>query len=144
LLHATRSLRATARGASLKPGKSYTPKRIDSAIALMKRDLANQNHLASKVRLDQAHFHPDTNRADIFIDVQPCPIVKVRVTGAKLSWLLFLRGRQMKKLIPIFSEGTVDPVQEMRFWASCLSAAKRQDSPTLIFLRILTRGPRKP
>ena len=26
LLHATRSLRATARGASLKPGKSYTPK----------------------------------------------------------------------------------------------------------------------
>src|SRR5215469_11927755 len=35
LLHATRSLRATARGASLKPGKSYTPKRIDSGMALM-------------------------------------------------------------------------------------------------------------
>ncbi len=109
LLHATRSLRATARGASLKRGKSYTPKRIDSAIALMKRDLANHHRLASKVTFDQPHYHTDTNRADIIIDAQPGPIVKVRVLGAKLSWLPFLRGRQMKKLIPIFSEGTVDP-----------------------------------
>jgi len=109
LLGATRSLRALARGASLKHGKRYTPKRIDSAIALMKRDLANRHHLASKVRVDQPHFHPDTNHADIVIDAQPGPVVKVRVTGAKLSWPPFLRGRQMRKLIPIFSEGTVDP-----------------------------------
>jgi len=109
LLHATRSLRATARGASLKPGKSYTPKRIDSAIALMKRDLANQHRLASKVHFDPPHYHADTNRTDFIIQAQPGPIVKVRVLGAKLSWLPFLRGRQMKKLIPIFSEGTVDP-----------------------------------
>jgi outer membrane protein insertion porin family len=109
LLHATRSLRATARGASLKRGKSYSPKRIDSAIALMKRDLASQHRLASKVHFDQSHYHPDTNHADIIIDAQPGPVVRVRVQGAKLSWLPFLRGRQMKKLIPIFSEGTVDP-----------------------------------
>ena len=109
LLHATRSLRATATGASLKPGKSYTPKRIDSAVALMKRDLANQHHLASKVHLDQSRYHRDTNHADIVIDARPGPVVRVRVVGAKLSWLPFLRGREMKKLIPIFSEGTVDP-----------------------------------
>src|SRR5713101_3132741 len=109
LLHATRSLRALARGASLKHGKRYTPKRIDSAIALMKRDLANHHHLASKVRLDEPRYHQDTNHADIIIDARPGPIVRVRVMGAKLAWLPFLRGRQMKKLIPIFSEGTVDP-----------------------------------
>ena len=109
LLHATRSLRATATGASLKPGKSYTPKRIDSAVALMKRDLANQHHLASKVHLDQSRYHRDTNYADIVIDARPGPVVRVRLVGAKLSWLPFLRGRQVKKLIPIFSEGTVDP-----------------------------------
>ena len=108
LLHATRSLRAAATGASLKKGKRYTPKRMDSAIALMKRDLANQHHLASKVHAEQPHFHADTNRADITIDAHPGPIVKVRVTGAKLSWLPFLQGKQMKKIIPIFSEGTVD------------------------------------
>ncbi len=109
LLHSTRSLRATASGASLKTGKSYTPKRIDSAIALIKRDLANHHHLASKVHLDEPRYHQDTNHADIIIDTRPGPIVRVRVMGAKLAWLPFLRGRQMKKLIPIFSEGTVDP-----------------------------------
>ena len=109
LLHATRSLRATAKGASLKPGKSYTPKRIESAITLMKQDLATHQHLASKVHLDQSRYHPDTNQADLIIGIRPGPVVKVRVLGAKLSWLPFLRARQMKKLIPIFSEGTVDP-----------------------------------
>jgi outer membrane protein assembly factor BamA len=75
----------------------------------MKRDLAKQNHLASKVRLDHPDYHKDSNRVDLVIDVRPGPIVKVRVTGAKLSPLPFLRDRQMKKLIPIFSEGAVDP-----------------------------------
>src|SRR5215472_11822041 len=109
LLHTTRSLRATAAGASLKRGKSYTPKRIDSAVALMKQDLARHHHLASKVHLDQSRYHNDTNHADLIIGTRPGPIVKVQVMGAKLSSLPFLRGRQMKKLIPIFSEGTVDP-----------------------------------
>jgi outer membrane protein insertion porin family len=109
LLRATRSLRATVTGASLKPGKGYTPKRIDSGITLIKRDLAKQNHLASKVRLDHPEYHKDTNRADLVIDVRSGPIVKVHVTGAKLSPLPFLRERRLKQLIPIFSEGTVDP-----------------------------------
>src|SRR6266403_682341 len=108
LLGATHSLRATATGASLKPGKPYTPKRIDSGIALMKRDLANEHHLASKVRLDHSEYHKDSNRVDLVIDARPGPIVKVHVTSAKLSPLPFLRDRQMKKLIPIFAEGTVD------------------------------------
>jgi outer membrane protein insertion porin family len=109
LLRATRTLRATVTGESLKPGKPYTPKRIDSGVKRMKRDLAKQNHLASKVRLDHPDYHKDSNRVDLVIDVRPGPIVKVRVTGAKLSPLPFLRDRQMKKLIPIFSEGAVDP-----------------------------------
>src|SRR5258708_3299017 len=39
LLRATRTLRATVTGEALKPGKPYTPKRIDSGIALMKREI---------------------------------------------------------------------------------------------------------
>src|SRR6266581_1515601 len=105
----TRSLWATATGASLSPGKPYTAKRIDSGVKRMKRDLAKQNHLASKVRLEHPDYHKDSNRADVVIDARPGPIVKVHVTGAKLSALPFLRDRQMKKLIPIFSEGAVDP-----------------------------------
>src|SRR5258707_9198511 len=109
LLRATRTLRATVTGESLKPGKPYTHKRIDSGVALMKREIAKENHLASKIRLDHLDYHKDSNRVDLVIDVRPGPIVKVRVTGAKLSPLPFLRDRQMKKLIPIFSEGAVDP-----------------------------------
>jgi outer membrane protein insertion porin family len=109
LRRAARSPRAAVTGASLKPGKPYTPKRIDSGMALMKRDLAKENHLASKVRLDHPEYHQDSNRADLVIDVRPGPIVKVHVTGAKLSPLPFLRDRQMKKIIPIFFEGAVDP-----------------------------------
>ncbi len=108
LLAATRTLRATVMGESLKPGKPYTPKRIDSAISRMKRQLAKENHLASKVRFDHPEYHKDSNTADVIIDARPGPIVKVQVTGARLSALPFLRDRQMKKLIPIFSEGTVD------------------------------------
>jgi len=109
LLRATRTLRATVTGESLKPGKPYAHKRIDSGVKRMKRELAKQNHLASKVRLDHLDYHKDSNRVDLVIDARPGPIVKVHVTGAKLSPLPFLRDRQMKKLIPIFSEGTVDP-----------------------------------
>jgi outer membrane protein insertion porin family len=109
LLRASRSLRATATGASLRPGKPYSPKRINSGLALMKRRLASEHHLASKVQLGHPRYHADTHRADLVIDVRLGPIVRVRVTGAKLSPLPFLRERQMKKLIPIFSEGTVDP-----------------------------------
>jgi outer membrane protein insertion porin family len=109
LRRSTRSLWATATGAALKPGKLYTPKRIDSGLKRMKRTLAKQNHLASKIHLDHTDYHKDINRADLVIDARPGPIVKVHVTGAKLSPLPFLRDRQMKKLIPIFSEGAVDP-----------------------------------
>jgi outer membrane protein assembly factor BamA len=109
LRRATRSLRATATGASLKPGKPYTSKRIDSGIKRMKGTLANQNRLASKIHLDHPDYHQDINRADLVIDARPGPIVKVHIKGAQLSAFPFLRERQMKKLIPIFSEAAVDP-----------------------------------
>jgi len=109
LLRATRTLRASVTGESLKPGKPYTHKRIDSGVKRMNRDLAKQHHLASKVHLDHPDYHKDSNRVDLVIDARLGPIVKVHVTGAKLSPLPFLRDRQMKKLIPIFSEGAVDP-----------------------------------
>ncbi|HXT23821.1 MAG TPA: POTRA domain-containing protein [Candidatus Eisenbacteria bacterium] len=109
LRRATRSLRATATGASLKPGKPYTSKRIDSGIKRMKGTLANQNRLASKIHLDHPDYHQDSNRADLVIDARPGPIVKVHIKGAKLSLFPFLRDLRMKKLIPIFSEAAVDP-----------------------------------
>ena len=56
----------------------------------MKRILASQHWLASKVHFDESDYYPDKNHADIIIDARPGPIVKVRVLGAKLSCLPIL------------------------------------------------------
>ena len=104
----TRSLRALATGASLKSGKVYTPRRIEAARALIKRDLVKRKYLASKIQVGPPQYHPDTNRADLVITVDRGPKVDIRIEGAKLSWIPFLSGRQEKKLVPIYEEGTFD------------------------------------
>jgi outer membrane protein insertion porin family len=108
LLHDTRSLRAWISGASLKPGKVYTRQRVHGAVELIRKDLAARHRLASKVQLNKPAFHPDTNRADITITAHEGPLVRVRIVGAKLSWLPFLGSRRKKNLIPVFSEKAID------------------------------------
>ena len=109
LEHDAKSLRATLTGASLKPGKKFTPKRINAGIALMKRDLAGQRRLASRVEFDHAGYHPDTNHADVYVKTELGPVVNISVKGARLSWIPFLSSRRQKQLIPIYSEGSIDP-----------------------------------
>ena len=106
---AVRSLRARFTGGLLKPGKSYSPTRIKSAVGLIKRELGKQNHPASMVKVNPPVYHPDSNKADISISVNTGPEVNIRVVGAKLSWLPFLSRRRQKQLIPIYEENSIDP-----------------------------------
>jgi len=108
LMHSVNSLWARLNGGLLKPGKSYTPSRLEDARKLIQRALAKQDYLASKVTANRPIYHPETNRADISYSVAVGPLVKVTITGAKLSGLPFLSGKQAKKLIPIYSEGSID------------------------------------
>jgi outer membrane protein insertion porin family len=108
LLAATRSFRAAATGVSLKTGKTYTPKRVNGGIHLLEQYLIKHNHLASRIQLSPPRYHPDTNRADVTINVSEGPTVAVRIAGARLSWLPFLSGRNQRKLIPLYQEGTFD------------------------------------
>jgi outer membrane protein insertion porin family len=108
LLQATRSLRARLSGGLLKAGKPYSPERIKQATTLMKRTLTRQRRLSASVKENAPQYDPATNRVDISFTVEVGPVVSVRTVGAKLTMLPFLAGRQMRKLIPIFSEGTVD------------------------------------
>ncbi len=114
LNRAIRSIRARATGGLLKPGKPYTPERITAATALIQRSLSQQHHLDSHVKELPPRFNAETNRVDVGFKVDLGPIVNVSLTGAKLSVIPLLSGREMKKLIPIYSEGTIDPdlVQE--------------------------------
>ena len=108
LLHSVESLRARLSGGLLKRGKPYTPARISEATTLMKRTLTKQRRLASSVHENPPQYNAVTNRVDVSFTVKLGPVITVRTVGARLTVIPFLAGRQMKKLIPIYSEGTVD------------------------------------
>jgi outer membrane protein assembly factor BamA len=108
LQNAVRSLRARLSGGLLKSGKPYTPERVSAATALMKRMLSKQHRLESRVKENPPQYDSATNRIGVSFTVEIGPVVTVRTAGAKLSAIPFLAGRQMKKLIPIYSEGTID------------------------------------
>jgi len=108
LLHAVRSLRARLSGGLLKPGKPYTPERMKAASQLMKRTLTRDNRLASSIQENAPLYNAGTNRVEVSFKVEVGPIVTVRTVGARLTRIPFLQGRQLKTLIPIYSEGAVD------------------------------------
>jgi outer membrane protein insertion porin family len=108
LLHSVRSLRARFVGGLLKVGKPYTQERVKAATTLLKKTLSKQRRLASSVRENPPVYHAENNRVDVSFQVEVGPVVTVRTTGARLTMIPFLAGRQMKKLIPIYSEGTID------------------------------------
>ncbi len=109
LEHTMRTLRARFTGALLKTGKPYSQTRIKAATALLKKALGKENHPASKITVNPPEYHADTRRADIAFNVDIGPETRIRVAGAKLSWVPFLSDRQRKKLIPIYEEASVDP-----------------------------------
>lgn len=108
LLHSIHSLWARLSRGLLKPGKSYTPQRITNATSLMKKTLNKQRRLASSIKENPPQFDASTNRVAISFKVDVGPVVTIRTEGAKLSLIPFLASREEKKLIPIFSEGSVD------------------------------------
>jgi outer membrane protein insertion porin family len=108
LRHAVRSLRARLSGGLLKPGKPYSAARMSAATTLMKKSLEKQHRLASSIHENPPQFDPQTNRVEVSFHVEVGPVVNVRMVGAKLSIIPFLATREKKKLIPIYSEATVD------------------------------------
>lgn len=108
VMHSVRSLRARLSGGLLKPGKTYTASRLSEATTLMKGSLSAQNYLASKIQQEPPVYHAETNRVDLIFDVEPGPVVIVRTTGSRLTFIPFLAGKQRKKLIPIYSEHAID------------------------------------
>jgi outer membrane protein insertion porin family len=108
LHHSVQSLRARLSGGLLKPGKVYDQERIKEATTLLKKALAKQHRLEAKVHENPPEYHPETNRVDVSFKIEVGPVVTVRAVGARLSRIPFLGGREMKKLVPIYSEGAID------------------------------------
>lgn len=108
LMRALHSWRAFLTRAEVKPGKSYTPGRIQHAIATIRRTLAGQHHLANAIQQNPPQYNPQNNRVEVSFQVKTGPKVEIKVTGARLSIIPFMSGRDKRKLIPIYSEASVD------------------------------------
>ena len=108
LLRSMRSLRARLSGGLLKAGKPYTPERITAATKLMKRTLTGDRLLASSVKENPPKYDAATNRVEVSFSVNVGPVVTIRTEGARLSVIPWLSSREIKKLIPIYSEGSID------------------------------------
>jgi outer membrane protein assembly factor BamA len=102
------SYRAILVGAYLKKGRVYTREHLDRSEKFLNGVLSKEKHPASKVQLT-AHYHPDTNRADLIFKVAEGPIVNVTVKGSNLAARLpFQEGRTLRRLVPIYEEGAFD------------------------------------
>jgi len=116
LVRALHSWGARVHGDTLKPGKKYTLERIQGAEKYLRSYLTGQHRLIKRLRMRHVQYHPDTRRADLFFETELGPPVSVRLVGARLTWIPWLEGRNLRKLISIFDEGSVDPelIQEGR------------------------------
>lgn len=108
LLRATRSLRARLSSGFLRPGKSYTRERIRMATSLMKQSLAGQHLLESSIQENPPKYDPEANQVEVSFNVKVGSPVRIRAEGAKLSLIPFTGGRQLKKLVPVYSENAVN------------------------------------
>ena len=147
------SLRARFTGALLKRGKPYSPKRIQAATTLLRKELAKRHYPANKVIVNPPDYHPETNLADIAINVDTGPIIEIRVVGAKLSWLPFQSARERKKLISVYDEESIDPdiIEESRrnlqdyfqqkgYFESKVSTNSQQQNGRTILTFQITKG----
>ena len=97
-----RSIKARIKGAYIKPGKTYSLKKLTAATAFLQQQLGSQHFLAGRVKLVSTLYNPKTNRTDIKYDVTEGPRIEIKLDGAHV-W-----GRTQKKLIPMYQENAVD------------------------------------
>ena len=89
--------------AKLKQGSTVTVNTVPRALTKLRKQYQNQNRLEATVRAGPETFNAASNAVDYQFQVNRGPVVRVTATGAKIS------RRDIKRLIPVYEEGTVDP-----------------------------------
>ena len=96
------SLWAKLKGGSLRRGQPYTQSRLTKSLDYLRQRLQKSGHLTPIVRLASSTYEPANSSAHVTFEVQPGPLVSIRVNGAHV-W-----KRTLKRLIPIYDENLVD------------------------------------
>ncbi len=87
----------------MKAGQPITSARLRRGTERVRKFLAKKGHLSSRVTVQRGDYDAAKNAAPIFLEVTQGPRVEVSVSGAKFS------EGELKRLIPIYQEGAVDP-----------------------------------
>lgn len=87
--------------ASVRSGQIYSRGRIEKGMERLRAYYRNSNRIAPEIGFEPV-YDSATRRADLHLNVTPGPVLEVKVEGAHL-W-----RRTLRKLVPIFQEGTVD------------------------------------
>jgi outer membrane protein insertion porin family len=85
-----------------KPGMELTSARLQSGVDRIRKFLLKTGHLSGRVSVRRGEYDAASNTLPLTMEVTEGPLVRVQVTGAKFS-----KG-DLKKLIPIYQEGSVD------------------------------------
>jgi outer membrane protein assembly complex protein YaeT len=91
-----------SRRSKLKTGQEVTNGRVESARERLRKYLISRNYLGAKVSLARGVYDGPSRTVPLKWTVEAGPRVRVSVEGARYS-----QGK-LKKLIPVFQEGSVD------------------------------------
>src|SRR5258707_1288939 len=87
----------------MKTGGEITSARLQRGTERIRKFLAKKGHLSGRAAVRRGNYDAAKNTIPLDLEVTEGPRVRVTITGAKFS------GGELKKLIPIYQEGTVDP-----------------------------------
>ena len=82
--------------------KPINETRVQRGIERMRRSLAKQDYLLSRVTLSSLDYSAATQRATPVLTIERGPKVEVRASGVKLS------SSRLRQLVPVFQEQSVD------------------------------------
>ncbi|HET7151282.1 MAG TPA: POTRA domain-containing protein [Candidatus Acidoferrum sp.] len=87
----------------MKAGQPITSARLQRGTDKVRKFLLKRGHLSARVTVRRGDYDAAKNSTPISLEVTQGPRVELTVTGAKFS------SGELKRLIPIYQEGGVDP-----------------------------------
>src|SRR6266404_1554006 len=86
----------------LKAGGQLTSSRVQRGTSRVRSFLVKRGHLNARAVARRGTYDAKSNTIPVELDVTEGPLVRIAVTGAKIS------TGELKKLVPVYQEGAVD------------------------------------
>jgi outer membrane protein assembly complex protein YaeT len=90
------------RAAHLRAGSKVDHDTNDRALSGVLKHYQKEDRLEADVKLESEVYNPETKRSNFSLSANRGPVVNMRIEGAKLD------AERLKRLVPVFEEGTVD------------------------------------